>query len=185
MKLLTLPAATPLAASPWSQTCIAMREADGLLRLDDGRAAQPALSCLLQPMVGDQVVVWQGPDQAYVTQILLRTAEAMAAEAVLSVAGHSRLSIRQAQLDLTASEVLKLRCLDDVELTSLRGAVRTSARDILSAASDSLVQTARHWIAQAELAALQVTGLLRAHSQQTLITAEKDMKLDAERISLG
>ena len=185
MNLHTFPQTTPAPATPWSQATVVQCESDSPVRLDDGRAAELALSCLLRPCVGDQVLVWHGPQQAYITQILAHAVGASQEPAVLSVPGAHTLSIRQARLDLMASEHLSLRCLNDVEISSLRGAIRSTAQDILSAASETLVHTARHWIAQAELAALQISGLLRAHSQQALITAEKDLKLDAERISLG
>jgi len=47
------------------------------------------------------------------------------------------------------------------------------------------VHSARHLVTQVEHCLLQASALLRLHGTQSLITAKGDMKLDAERISLG
>lgn len=177
-----LPAPSPTGPQ-WLEANIALELGEGKYLLDDGRMAQPALSCVVQPMLGDKVLVAtceQGEN--YIVHLLARP---RSASACLSVPGMQQLNIMQAQLELHASQSLALRALGDVEISTSSGVLRLSARNLFTTVSESLVENVRNYIGQAEQYLLDVEQVLRMHGKQASVTAEHDVKIDAERISMG
>ena len=156
---------------------------DNFWRLDDGRCAQQATSCLITPQAGDRVLlVCMADDSHYLLQVLTRKENS---HATLAVPGADRLSIQQRQVDVSASKGIALRAMENVEVTALRGPISLTARNIFTSAADSLVQTARSCIGQVDQFLITARQLMRLHSEQTIVTARQDAKIDAERISLG
>lgn len=177
-----LPEPAPRAAPQWCCAEIAQAlDAPGTWRLADGRAVTQALSCLIAPEAGDQVLVLQAGDRAYITHVLARTSD----RARLNVPGIEQLAIEQASLRLEAAATLDLRCGGDVTLTSLQGSIAVSARHFLASIAETLAQQARHVVTHAGHCVLQASALLRVHGRQALITADQDVKVDAERVTLG
>lgn len=167
--------------SQWSEAGVAHVLDDGSFRLDDGRQAHQAASCLLRPAAGDTVGVLHASAGVFICAVLLRSAPV----ACLSVPGAQTLSLQQSRIEIGASESLGLHCGGDLAVNSIHGSVRIQAQHLLTTVAHSLVQTARHWVSQVEHCMLEATALMRLHGEQGLITAKHDLKLDAERISLG
>lgn len=174
-------------AATEARVTLALAEAQ--FRLHDGRVAQQAASCLLTPQCGDTVALLRTPSGLFLTHVLLRAPQPIesttAGRAQISVPGAHALVLQQAAVELVATQHLALRCGGDMELTSVSGAVSLNARHFLSCVSETLVQTAQHWVTRVEQGVLQASQLLRLHGQQALFTADADMKIDAERVSLG
>lgn len=160
------------AGAEWQEARIAQRLPQGACRLCDGRLARQALSCLVAPEAGDEVLVFEAAGGLHVLHVLRREG----AQAQLSAPGIERLTIAQPELVLQGTRQLDL---------ASHGTLCLSARDVLSHATESLVQGARHFVANAQHCVLQVSALLRLQGKQALITAEQDLKLDAERVTLG
>jgi hypothetical protein len=151
--------------------------------LNDGRSAQQALSCLIRPEVGDHVLATCGQmDTPYILHILQRS---HLQKAQLSVPGAQQLCIAQNQVSVTATDSISINALVDVEMTAATGVLRLNAQNLFTSVTDSLVQNVGHFVGQAEHYFVEVKQLLRLHSKQALITAEQDVKVDAERISMG
>ena len=172
---------TPAPVWVESQIAVALEEHGYLL--DDGRMARQALSCIVTPEVGDRVLAAAGRDGTpYIVHILQR---GNLETAQLSVPGAQRTVLQQNQLALCATEQLALRSLQDVEVSAAGGVLALNARNLFTTVNESLVQNVRNYVGKAEQYLLEVKQLLRLHGQQTLITAEKDVKVDGERISMG
>jgi hypothetical protein len=169
------------AMSPGDEAHIAQPVAPGRYRLSDGRLAAQALSCLITPMPDDLVLVVPTSAGLFVTHVLQREA----ASAQLSAPGMDLLTIAQPGVEVHAMNHLALRSGGDMDLASTQGSVRVTARNFVASVTDALVQNAQHLVTHAQHCVMQVAALLRIHGRQTLITAQDDMKLDAERISLG
>lgn len=151
-------------------------------RLEDGRAARQATSCVVTPEPGDRVLlVSMADDSRYVLHVLSRQEHR---GATLNVPGAERLSIRQANIDV-ASQTIAMRAVGEMELTAVQGPLSLNARNIFASAAESLVHTACAYVGQVEQFLLHARQLLRLHGEQTLVTARQDAKIDAERISLG
>jgi len=170
------------AAPQWRCAGIAQAlDGPGAWRLDDGRPATQAVSCLVAPEPGDQVLVLQAGDLAWITHVLARTANS----ARLHVPGIEQLAIEQASLRLEAADGLSLRCRGDVTLTSVQGSIAVTARHFLASIAETLVQQAQHAVTHAGHFVVQAAALLRVHGRQALLTADQDLKIDAERVTLG
>lgn len=155
----------------------------GSYLLNDGRAARQALSCLIRPEVGDHVLAATcNDDTPYILHILHRN---NLQQAELSVPGAQHLCITQQQLSLNANDSIVLNALVDVDVNAATGVLRLNARNLFTSVSESLVQSVGQFVGKAEHYLLEVKQFLRLHGQQALITAEQDIKVDAERISMG
>jgi hypothetical protein len=167
----------------WSETVVAVVLEGGRFLLQDGRIATQALSCLLEPRAGDRVLGVGCRDGAcYIVHLLARPDSD---QATLCAPGMAQLTISQPQLALQASTSLSLRALRDVELSAATGTLTISARNLFQTVTESLVENVRFYIGCAEQYLLEVKHLLRQHGEQVMVTADKDVKVDADRISMG
>ena len=165
------------------EAAIVERLDDGRLRLDDGTLARPALGCLVRPEVGDRVLYGAAADgEAFILQPLAREG---LERAELTVPGARGLDLSQTSVTVSAVEEIALRSLKDLEATAATGTLRLTARNLFTTVSETLVENARHHVAHIGDYALKVKALLRIHGRQGIVTAEKDLKMDAERISMG
>lgn len=154
---------------------------EGLYRLEDGRCARQALSCVITPAAGDEVLIYEG-EENFVLSVLARRA---LDEAQLSAPGARTLSIRQARVEVNATEHAALRSARDLELTAASGTLALNARNLFTTVTESLVENVRHYVGRFAQYLLEAKGLMRMHGTQALLTAQKDIKIDAERISMG
>ncbi|RDU94748.1 DUF3540 domain-containing protein [Trinickia dinghuensis] len=151
--------------------------------LNDGRMAHQALSCLIRPEVGDHVLVAACQNETiYILHILHRNEPH---QVQLSVPGAHEVCVAQPQISLNAVDAIALRSLADVEVSATTGALSLNGRNLFATAQDSFVQNVGHFVGQAEHYLLEVRQLLRLHGQQAIVTAEEDVKVDGERISMG
>lgn len=152
-------------------------------RLEDGRSARQATSCLVTPQAGDRVLlVCMADDSRYVLHVLMRQDRS---QATLSVPGAEKLSICQGSVDVSATETIALRAGGEMALTAVRGPLSLTASHLFASAAESMVHIARSYIGQVEQFLLDAKQLLRLHGEQVIVTAKQDAKIDAERISLG
>ena len=174
----------PKAPSPvvTTECCLISEQLDDGYRLDDGSLAAVAVSCLLKPLPGDRVLVAYCEDEVFVLHVLARES-GQAAD--LGVAGAERLRIGHARLDLHASEGMALRSLKDLELQAVTGSLSLSARNLMLTAIESLLEQVRTRISRAEEICMRASGLFKLHGTNAFITAERDVRIDGERINVG
>ena len=67
----------------------------------------------------------------------------------------------------------------------MSGSVTLAARNLVLTAIDALLEQVRHRITRAEEVCMRATGLLKLHGQHGFITAERDVRIDGERINVG
>lgn len=151
--------------------------------LANGRQASRALSCLVELQAGDLVLVAQSEASFHVLHVLVR--EAQSEPAVLSVAGASGVSLNARRVAIHALDSLELMSARDASMTAATGNLSLTARNLFETVGESLVQQSRHFVGKAGQFLLDVRHLLKMHGQDALITAERDIKADAERISMG
>ncbi len=176
--------ALPTAAGiPLLETRIAMVLNSTHCLLADGRQASRALSCLVALQAGDVVLVAQGESACHVLHVLERNGVASAV--ALCTPGEGEMQLRGRSLHMYALETINLTSGGDTDVTALNGGLSLNARNLFMNISDSLVQQSRHFIGKAGQYLLDVRHLLKLHGQDALITAERDIKADAERISMG
>ncbi|OYO27463.1 DUF3540 domain-containing protein [Janthinobacterium sp. PC23-8] len=177
----------PLAQAPapliWQDAQVAVQlEAHSFL-LDDGRLARQATSCLLTPQAGDRVLSVSGRDgTAFIVHVLQRN-ELQAAS--LGVPGAQQLTIAQERITLSASDQIEVHALRNIDVTAATGVLSMACGNLFMTVNETLVQNTRNFIGKAGQYLLEVKQLLRLHGQQTILTADKDIKVDAERINMG
>lgn len=177
----------PLDQAPavpvWHDAQIAVQlEAHSFL-LDDGRLARQATSCLLTPQAGDRVLSVTGRDGTpFIVHVLHRN-DLQAAG--VSVPGAHQLNIAQNRITLSASDQINVHALRNIEVTAATGVLSLACSNLFMTVNDTLVQNARNFIGKAGQYLLEAKQLLRLHGQQTILTADKDIKVDAERINMG
>lgn len=182
-------ARTPTSLSPreafaaGQEATVALSLGDGRLLLDDGGPARQALSCLVRPEPGDRVLWQAGRDgERYVLHLLSRPEPAALQ---LEPAGGADLTLLAPTLKLRATRNLSLASLHDAELSSAGGRLTLSARDLTLNVLESLLSSARNVVGRCENWLMTAKGLGRLHARQTMVTADEDVRADAERISLG
>jgi hypothetical protein len=186
-ELLTPRNAAPLA-SRLHEAAVAVALDPERFLLDDGRVAIAAVTCVIEPRVGDSVLVLERADASrFILHILARSddADATPAEATLTVPGAAKLTIAQASIDVVAAERAALRSMKDVDVVAATGTLTVTANDLFRTVAQSVVDALQHYVGHAEHYLLDVDGLLRQHGKQVMVTAEKDVKVDADRISMG
>lgn len=178
----TLNAPHPPAATLLQDACVAMLFDDGSCLLDSGVRARRALSCLVEPRAGDRVLVGARADGAHVLHIVEREP---CGAVCLSAPGAQALTLRQARVGVYAAEALDLASAGDASLTAAGGSLALSGRNLLLTARESIVELADHYVGRIGQYLLEVRELLRLHGHDALVTATRDVKVDAERISMG
>lgn len=182
---LKVPAET--IAGAWSDaTVLHIDSNDGVrarYQLNNSAQAELAAGCLLQPEIGDTVLLYRNhTGEFFITQVLRCVG---AATARISVPGASKMLLEQNEIALFAANKLRLTSLRHIDLTAIAGDVTIEAKNLFSAIREQWIEHAQHRISKAVSHMLEATGLLRLHSEQGLMTAKKDLKVDAERISIG
>ena len=171
-----------------TETHVAMVLNETLCLLANGRQGDRALSCLVELRAGDLVLVAQSETACHVLHVLERngaSASASAAISVPSLGGPGAISLRGRDVSVHALDTIELMSAHGVNVTAVAGNLSFNARNLFVTVSETLVQQSRHFIGKAGQYLLDVLHLLRLHGQDALITADRDIKADAERISMG
>lgn len=174
----------------------AMITLDGDIQI---HAAQ-ATGCLLAPVIGDTVLVYTGPEQAYVLSILARDAD-VAAE--LGVAGADEIALKSSgKLSVSAPQMQfssrRLNILAETMtqtgkqlLTNFTRSLETvidsivNARTITTTAQSRSSAVKETETLKAGILVQDIDGVAAQNSDISMITAEEDVRLDAKRVSVG
>lgn len=158
---------------------------EGRFLLDNGRCAEQALCCLLTPQQEDLVCVVEAGTAVFVSAVLRRPGGEAPLAVELHVPGAASVHLRQSRVEVEAFDGIALRAAREIELTAAVGAVRISARDLLATAIESAVTSAGCHLVRAGEYLLDASRLLRLRGGHTQITADGDMRVDGERITMG
>lgn len=167
----------------WYEATVSMTLSQGSYVLDNGFTAQQAVSCLVCPQEGDKVLWMASKDgRRYITHLLSRP---QSAPAVLAIPGSSGIKLATSHLALHASQQLTISSMGDAELSAPTGNLKLAARNLTITVLDSLLQLAKHIVGRCDNWLTEAKGLSRLHGQDTQVTADKDVRVDGERISMG
>lgn len=167
---------------------VRLEEAIGTrFRTDRGTLVTRAFGCLVEPRVGDLVMVGEGGEAGgHVLQVIERpVAAGETSSADLSLPGCEALSLSAKEMALQGSKSVAVRSGGDVDVVSTGGTLRLAAADIVSSAARSMVQLAQHWMSRAAQISLDASALLRTHGRHQVMTASQEMRIDGERIHMG
>ncbi|MBN8213825.1 MAG: DUF3540 domain-containing protein [Xanthomonadales bacterium] len=184
---------TPAAPVALADTRITVLFDDGSCLLGNGMRALRAVSCLVELQIGDRVLVSTSTDgPCHVLHILARnmcirseSARNESGSARLSVPGATGMSLCQARIAVHAAESLHMGSAGDASLSAAGGTLSLNGRNLFVTVTDSIVEQASHYVGKIGQYLLDVRALLRLHGNDALFTAANDIKVDAERISMG
>ena len=183
MRTLNVDSTVPINTAALIDTRIAVLFDDGSCLLGNGMRALRALSCLVEPQVGDRILAGAAGDGG--CHILHILARADGDSARLSVPGAHELALCQSRIALHAVERLQMGSAGEASLTAAGGTLSLNGRNLFVTVTDSIVEQAAHYVGKIGQYLLDVRALLRLHGNDALITAARDVKVDAERISMG
>ncbi|GGB45858.1 hypothetical protein GCM10011316_17460 [Roseibium aquae] len=173
-----------------------------LVRLDTDETchAAQAAGCLLQPDIGDTVLLYRAPHEAYVLSVLTRGGDG---KATLSVSGASHVALKAArQLDLAAPEVTvtarRLSLISETLTKTGKQLIQTftktlettvdkfvSARTINTNAATRTSAIKETDTLQAGILVQNIDSVATQTSDISMVTAKEDVRLDAKRVSVG
>jgi hypothetical protein len=155
---------------------------DGDCLLGNGARAGRAVSCLVEPRVADRVLAGIDADGRWHVLHILTREQGEAAQ--LSVPGAKAMALRQQHVSMHAVDTLEIACAGDASLTSAR-TLSINSRTLFCTVTGTLVEQAAQYVGRMGQYLLDASELLRLHGHNALITAERDVKVDGERISMG
>ncbi|WP_422377344.1 DUF3540 domain-containing protein [Roseibium sp.] len=179
-----------------------LTEVEAMVTLDTGEQihAVQATSCLLAPVIGDTVLVYSGPEQSFMLSVLAREATVTAE---IGVTGAKDVALTtKGSLALSAPDVK----VSARRLTVLTESLMQTGKQLVTNFSRSLETYVDKMVnartitttAQSRSSAIKETETLKAgilvqnidsvatqNSDVSLITAKEDVRLDAERVSIG
>ncbi|WP_281557532.1 DUF3540 domain-containing protein [Thalassomonas sp. RHCl1] len=141
-------------------------------QLDRQFDASCAVSLLVKPEVGDKVCFIEVDGHYYLVQLLVRSRE------------HQELVLESDKKVHWVAPALRFTAFEKLELISLNKLALTG-KDYLMSAASSMVLHAEHMIQQLGHLSLTARGLLKQSAKHQVITAEKDVRIDGERINMG
>lgn len=178
----------PAAPVALADTRITVLFDDGSCLLGNGMRALRAVSCLVEPQIGDRVLASTSTDgPCHVLHILARNegTRSESDSARLSVPGVTGLSLCQTRIAVHAVESLHMGSAGEASLSAAGGTLSLNGRNLFVTVTDSIVEQANHYVGKIGQYLLDVRALLRLHGNDALLTAAHDIKVDAERISMG
>ncbi|MFC3647764.1 DUF3540 domain-containing protein [Planctobacterium marinum] len=144
---------------------------------------QQALSCLISPCVGDTVLYWKdSQNHGWIISVLSGEKHQ---ERELSLPNNASIKVNTTSLTVNASDSIKMNAIKEINLNVALGKLNECARSIYQMVQGTLVQCTKQLINRSEYLDFHAEKLLKSHAAQQLITAEKDIKMDADRINMG
>ena len=168
------------------RTCEDANEAESasplmLWVLADGRRATQALSCLIKPEIGDVVMCCQYQSQVKILHVLHR--EELTSVQLTPPAAN--VSLQADELTLVGKQKVQLVTAGDMEFNAGLGKLFICTRDFIQQVQQSLIQRCSQWIKRVDSADIQASQMLKTHGAHQMITADHDVRVDAERINMG
>lgn len=184
-------APTPIQASTQQATIIEQLENE-LWRLDTQHLAVRAFSCLIQPQVGDVVLYTNVLDVAdslqqksYILSILKRELIDDDAVSQLSVPDKKSIRLEAHKIEVFGQHGVELNSAKDMSLNAPVGRLSISASHLLHSIQNTLIQMCKQMFNRSQEYDLNVEQLLKTHSRHQIITADKEIRMNADRINMG
>jgi len=169
---------------------------DGSFVIDQSLPAKQAMSCLVTPQIGDTVLYWNDTNQRWILAVLT-SASTVGNEAggkvdndlqkprSVSLPNQQAMQINGKKLLLNAQQTMQLNSMGNIQINAVVGKLMLNAKHCVYSIQESLIQMARTLLQRSDYIDHQANKVLKSHAQQQLMTAEKDVKIDAERINMG
>jgi hypothetical protein len=157
-------------------------DGNGKCILDWELDAVRAVSCIVSPVTGDYVQYVETANGRYIVNILHRT---VTSEICLSGPDNNELLLQTKRLKIFSATSVNIASRDDVTISSVAGAIILTAQNFFQTIADSVIKLARNYILKAVQISTDAEQINRTHGCHQIITADKDIRIDGERINMG
>lgn len=159
-----------------------------------------ATSCLLAPVIGDTVLVYRGPEQAFLLSVLARKASVVAEVSVpeakdIALKAKGKLALSAPDISVSTR---RMHVIADTITQTGKQLINNFSRAFETYVDKILNARTVTTTAQSRSSAIKETETLKAgilvqnidgvatqNSDILMITAEEDVRLDAKRVSVG
>lgn len=154
-------------------------------QLENGQTGQRAFSCLTEIQAGDEVLAAPGFEQqpSFIVAILCRPINSQ--KIALSGTSQQAIEIRGKQVELSAEEALTLSSAKDITLHAGLGKLMLLARSWVQQVQQTLVDTCKTRIIRSTTADHYASEMNKTHARHQIMTADKEIRVDADRINMG
>lgn len=150
--------------------------------LVDGRIAERAVSCLVDPELGDGVVVFGSERRHMILAILTRENNLSVAIGAGKAQG---LILKGKNIRLQASHAAEITSLGSLTFSAPLGRIQITAAELFQSISCTLVTLARNMVTKVTDYQFRGEGSVVSTAKTQVITAETDLRIDAQRINMG
>jgi len=151
-------------------------------QLQCGLVAVRALSCLVEPVRGDTVLVAQVQCEVIIVSIVSRSSDA--ALTLVSQPGQG-IAVKAASIALTSENGVSVHAQDSIKLSAPFGTLQTISANLMQSVAGSLVTVAQTIINKTTHFQLNAEESIVSQAKVQSITAENDLFMDADRINMG
>ncbi|GHA21025.1 hypothetical protein GCM10008090_33710 [Arenicella chitinivorans] len=153
----------------------------GSVTLDEQHVARVAHGLGIRLGVGDYVAVLDTPEGKFVVALLIA---APREQAYFELPFAEQLQIRARHVDVTGDESVTVRSASDITMECGQH-IRLTCTNLFLTALDSMVNVMRHWVSKFDTGLIRADQVLHSDAENHIITANKDLRLDADRINMG
>ena len=150
--------------------------------LADGRIAERSVSCLVDPELGDGVVVFGSKRGHMIVAILTRGNNL---SVTIGAGKAEALNLKAKNITVQASQRAEITSLGILALSAPLGRIQITAADLFQSISCTVVTLARSMVTKVTDYQLRGEGSVVSTAKTHVITAETDLRLDAKRINMG
>ena len=155
---------------------------DDLWLLGSNQQATRSVSCLVEPEVGDTVLVVEADATLAILSIITRSAgDAL----TLSATKDRGLHVKTAFFSLLSERAIDLQALTSIKLSAPLGALHLLADSLMQSVRGSFVSIADTVVNKSKNYQLNADESIITRSQLQSITADKELFMDADRINMG
>ena len=155
---------------------------EGGCQLQSGLVGYPALSCLVEPLVGDTVLLAEVQQEVVIVAIVSRSS---CSTLTLSSEQGQGLEIKAASIALTSENGVHVHAQDSIKLSAPFGSLQTISASLIQSVAGSLVTVAQTIINKTTHFQLNAEESIVSQAKVQSITAENDLFMDADRINMG
>lgn len=161
---------------------ITSKNDDGMYRVNWEDGAERAFSCVVEPEIGDHVVYCEAAKKRYILSILQRTVQS-----AMNLNGpeNNEMILSSKRLSVISQTAVDIAARDEIALTSYAGTIMMTAQNLAESIADTVVRTVRNLIVKAVQISADAEQVCRVHGCHQIITADKDIRIDGERINMG
>ncbi len=170
-----------VAASLFAGQVTRMRR-NGRFMIDGVVEAVQAVSCTIVPREGDEALYARQAGKAFIIAVLAREG---AEAASLRLPDDRGIHLQGRDIKLSARQTVDISALGGVSISSLLGALSLNSKNLFINITETLVESVRRHISRVGQYALEARELLRLHGKHQVITADRDVRIDGERINMG